>query len=82
MYTGNIITPFYDSMIAKVIVWAPTRDKAIEKMAYALNNFTITGVKTTIDMHRRLLANKIFLAGRIDTNYLEDHLEEILNKPL
>ncbi len=82
MYTGNIITPFYDSMIAKVIVWAPMRDKAIEKMAYALNNFTITGVKTTIDMHRRLLANKIFLAGRIDTNYLEDHLEEILNKPL
>ena len=82
MYSGNRITPFYDSMIAKVIVWAPTRDKAIEKMSDALKKFIITGVKTTIDMHRKLLANDAFIAGKIDTNYLEDHLEEILNKPL
>lgn len=82
MYAGNIITPFYDSMIAKVIVWAPTRDKAIEKMSDALKNFTITGVKTTIDMHRSLLADETFCAGKVDTNYLEDHLENILKKPL
>ncbi|WP_196593736.1 acetyl-CoA carboxylase biotin carboxylase subunit [Pectinatus sottacetonis] len=82
MYSGNTITPFYDSMIAKVIVWAPTRDKAIKKMADALKNFTITGVKTTISMHRKLLASKDFIAAKIDTNYLEEHLEKILNKPL
>ncbi|MDQ0204670.1 acetyl-CoA carboxylase biotin carboxylase subunit [Pectinatus haikarae] len=82
MYAGNIITPFYDSMIAKVIVWAPTRGKAIEKMSDALKNFTITGVKTTIDMHRSLLADETFCAGKVDTNYLEDHLENILKKPL
>lgn len=81
MYAGNVITPFYDSMIAKVIVWAPTRSKAIEKMAAALTDFTISGVKTTIDMHRKLLTDKIFCSGKADTNYLEDHLEEILKKP-
>lgn len=81
MYTGNVITPFYDSMIAKVIVWAPTRSKAIEKMAAALKDFTISGVKTTIDMHRKLLTDKIFCSGKADTNYLEEHLEEILKKP-
>ncbi|TCS80106.1 acetyl-CoA carboxylase biotin carboxylase subunit [Pectinatus cerevisiiphilus] len=81
MYAGNVITPFYDSMIAKVIVWAPTRSKAIEKMAAALKDFTISGVKTTIDMHRKLLTDKIFCSGKADTNYLEDHLEEILKKP-
>lgn len=82
MYSQNVITPFYDSMIAKVIVWAPTRAEAIDKMLHALNNFKITGVKTTIDMHKRLLLNETFRAGKIDTNYLEDHLDEVLAQPI
>lgn len=80
MYKGYLITPFYDSMIAKVIVWAPTRQEAIEKMEYALSNFKIKGVNTTISLQKKILTTDAFKNALIDTNYLEDHLEEILNK--
>ena len=80
MYKGYLITPFYDSMIAKVIVWAPTRAKAIDKMEQALSKFKIEGVKTTISLQKKILTTDAFKNAEIDTNYLEDHLEEILNR--
>lgn len=80
MYKGYLITPFYDSMIAKVIVWAPTRAKAIDKMEQALSKFKIEGVKTTINLQKKILTTDAFKNAEIDTNYLEDHLEEILNR--
>ena len=80
MYKGYLITPFYDSMIAKLIVWAPTRTQAIDKMEYALNHFKIEGVKTTISLQKKILLSDAFKDAKMDTNYLEDHLEEILNK--
>lgn len=80
MYKGYLITPFYDSMIAKVIVWAPTRAKAIDKMEQALDKFKIKGVKTTISLQKKILTTDAFKNAEIDTNYLEDHLEEILNR--
>lgn len=80
MYKGYLITPFYDSMIAKLIVWAPTRQEAIEKMERALASFRIEGVNTTINLQRKILMTEAFKEAKIDTNYLEEHLEEILNK--
>ncbi len=80
MYKGYLITPFYDSMIAKVIVWAPTRAEAIDRMEYALSNFKIEGVNTTINLQKKILTTDAFKNAQIDTNYLEDHLKEILNR--
>lgn len=80
MYKDYLITPFYDSMIAKLIVWAPTRAEAIDKMEEALSNFKIEGVNTTINLQKKILTTEAFKNAVIDTNYLEEHLEEILNK--
>jgi acetyl-CoA carboxylase biotin carboxylase subunit len=70
-YSGYRIPPFYDSMIAKLIVTAPTREQAIVKMKRALEEFIIEGIKTTIPYHIQLLDDPNFRAGSITTKYLE-----------
>jgi acetyl-CoA carboxylase biotin carboxylase subunit len=70
VYSGYKIPPFYDSMIAKIIVQAQDRNKAIEKMKTALNNFVITGIKTTIPFHKKLLNNTGFIEGTYTTSLL------------
>lgn len=70
-YSGYRIPPFYDSMIAKLIVTAPTRQQAIKKMKRALQEFIIEGIKTTIPYHIQLLDDPNFQAGSISTKYLE-----------
>jgi len=69
------IPPFYDSMIAKLIVHAVDRDAAIARSEEALSNFQIEGVKTTIPIHKRVLSEAEFRAGRYDTLWLERLLE-------
>ncbi|MCI1821010.1 MAG: acetyl-CoA carboxylase biotin carboxylase subunit [Megasphaera sp.] len=76
---GSEISPFYDSMVAKVLVKAPTRALAIQKMIHVLDNFHIEGIKTTIHLQRNILAGKVFQEGKMDTNYLEEHLDEYLS---
>ena len=71
VYAGYTIPPYYDSMIAKLIVRARTRDLAIQKMLRALNEFVIEGVKTTIPFHRQLLMDENFRSGHFDTRFLE-----------
>lgn len=73
-YAGYVIPPHYDSMIAKLIVRARTRDLAINKMLRALDEFVLEGVKTTIPFHQQLLQNADFRAGNFDTRFLE-HFE-------
>jgi acetyl-CoA carboxylase biotin carboxylase subunit len=75
-YPGWAITPFYDSLIAKLIVWAPDRPGAIERMLRALDEFQIEGrgVKTTIPFHKRVLANEQFRSGDVSTDFLEHFL--------
>jgi acetyl-CoA carboxylase, biotin carboxylase subunit len=75
-YPGWSIAPFYDSLIAKLIVWAPTRAEAIERMDRALSEFQIEGrgVKTTIPFHRRVLADERFRAGEVSTDFVEQFL--------
>jgi acetyl-CoA carboxylase biotin carboxylase subunit len=70
-YTGYTIPSNYDSMIAKVIVHAPTRIEAIERMKRALEEFVIEGVKTTIPFHLKLMDNPKFRAGDFTTAFLE-----------
>jgi acetyl-CoA carboxylase biotin carboxylase subunit len=72
-YQGLVITPHYDSMIAKLIVWAPTREEAIARMRRALAEFAIDGIKTTIPFHLRVLNHPVFERGDFDIKFLEEH---------
>ena len=71
-YAGYTIPPNYDSMIAKLITIAQTREEAIAKMRRALHEFVIDGVKTTIPFHKKLMENEDFIAGNYTTKFLED----------
>ncbi|GGF88343.1 acetyl-CoA carboxylase biotin carboxylase subunit [Paenibacillus aceti] len=72
-YPGYLISPHYDSMIAKLIVWAPTREEAIAKMRRALSEFVIEGIHTTIPFHQKLLEHPLFSRGDFDIKFLEEH---------
>ena len=74
-YAGYHVPPFYDSLIAKLIVYAQSRDEAIMKMRSALEEFTVEGIHTTIPFHREVMANDIFTGGRYDTGFI-DHLHK------
>jgi acetyl-CoA carboxylase biotin carboxylase subunit len=71
VYSGYTVPPFYDSMIAKVICRAKSRQECIVKMERALNEFIIEGVKTTIPFHLALLKNQDFIDGNYDTGLLD-----------
>lgn len=71
VYTGYVIPPFYDSMVAKLITYGSTRDEAIARMKRALQEFRIDGVKTTIPFHKKLLNHEKFLEGDFNTKFLE-----------
>lgn len=72
VYSGYIIPPNYDSMVAKLITTAQTREEAINKMRRALDEFVIEGVKTTIPFHRQLMDHPDYLAGNYTTKFMED----------
>ncbi len=71
MYHQYTVLPHYDSMIGKLIVHAETREEAITRMASALDEYIIEGIKTTIPFHQKMMANKEFIDGDFDTNFLE-----------
>jgi len=70
LYPGYTVPPFYDALLGKLIVWAPTRAEAIARAARALEEFEVEGLKTTIPFHRQVLANAYFRRGEIATNFL------------
>lgn len=70
-YAGYSIPPFYDSMIGKLITFAPTRNDAIKKMSRALDEFIIEGIKTTIPFHQMLMQNERFLNNDYDTGFID-----------
>ncbi len=72
VYAGYVIPPFYDSMIAKLICRARTREECIKKMERALDEFIVEGVKTTIPFHQRLMKDENFRAGNFHTGFLND----------
>ncbi len=70
VYAGYTISPYYDSLIAKLICKAQTRDECITKMERALDEFIVEGVKTTVPFHKQLMRNKDFRSGNFDTGFL------------
>ncbi|TDY43400.1 acetyl-CoA carboxylase biotin carboxylase subunit [Alicyclobacillus sacchari] len=72
-YQGYTIPPFYDSMVAKLIVWAPTREQAIARMLAALDEYEIDGVRTTIPFHIALMQNDKFRNADVTTRFLEEN---------
>ncbi len=76
IYTGYKIPSCYDSMIAKLITFAPTRDEAIKKMYYALGETIIDGIKTSIPLQKQLLCEKEFLDGTYPIHWLEDYIKQ------
>ncbi len=73
IYQGYVIPPYYDSMVAKLITFAPTRNEAIAKMRRGLDEFIIEGIQTTIPFHKKMMENPDFIAGEFDTKYLDTH---------
>jgi acetyl-CoA carboxylase biotin carboxylase subunit len=71
VFQDYVVPPHYDSMIGKLIVYAEDREKAINKMKRALNEFQVAGIKTTIDFHKEIMVNPDFLNNDFDTKYLE-----------
>ena len=72
VYSGYTIPPNYDSMIAKLVTTAQTREEAIDKMRRALDEFVIEGIKTTIPFHRKLMDTKAYVEGNYTTKFMED----------
>ena len=72
VYTNYVIPPFYDSMIAKLITVAQTREEAISKMERALDEFVIEGIKTTIPFHQKLMKDEQFRKGVYTTKFMEN----------
>ena len=76
VYAGYSVPPYYDSMIAKLIVTGATRDIAIRRMRRALGEFTVEGINTTIALHRELMVDAKFMDGGTNIHYLEEWLSK------
>ena len=79
LHAGCTISPFYDSMVAKVIVHGKTRNEAILRMRRALEELIVSGVRTNLSLLYMLLYSPDFITGRIDTGFIERNLEKLLN---
>ena len=73
IYQGYSIPPYYDSMVAKLITYGPSRMDAIVRMRRALSEFIIEGIQTTIPFHQKMMMNPDFISGDFDTKYLDTH---------
>ncbi|PIZ34300.1 MAG: acetyl-CoA carboxylase biotin carboxylase subunit [Alphaproteobacteria bacterium CG_4_10_14_0_8_um_filter_37_21] len=77
MYQGYTVPPYYDSMIAKLIVHGTSREEAIARMKRALQEFVITGIKTSIPLHLKLVDNQHIILGDYDIHWLENNLSHL-----
>lgn len=76
LFPGAIVPPYYDAMIAKLIVWAPTRTEAIARMRRALDEMVVGGIQTNIPLHRKILATQAFAEGTYHIHALERFIKE------
>jgi acetyl-CoA carboxylase biotin carboxylase subunit len=74
LYEGQEITPYYDSLVSKLICWGETRGEAILRMRRALEEYRIMGVKTTIPFHQRILDSHRFMGGQFDIAFVDERL--------
>ena len=73
VYSGYKIPPYYDSLISKVMTWAPTREEARRRMYRALKEYVITGVKTTLPFYQELIEDEVFIGGNFDTGFMNTY---------
>jgi len=71
IYEGFVISPYYDSLIAKLVVWGETRGEALLRMRRALEEYRVMGVHSNIPFHQQILNDTRFIGGQIDTTFLE-----------
>ena len=74
VYQGYLVPPFYDSLLGKLIVWGRDREECLARSRWALDQFLVDGVKTVIPFHRLVLDHPLFMAGDVNTHFIEDHL--------
>jgi acetyl-CoA carboxylase, biotin carboxylase subunit len=75
-YAEGVVPPYYDSLIAKLIAYGKDRAESIARMKCALEGFVVEGIKTTIPLHKRILNDPAFVAGKFDTHFLDRALAE------
>jgi acetyl/propionyl-CoA carboxylase alpha subunit len=76
---GSDVSPYYDAMLAKLIVHAPTRDAAIERALFALRRYTVDGVTTNVALLAAIVDSPAFRSGDVSTRFLDEHLIELLD---
>ena len=78
VYEGWEVTPFYDPILSKLVVFGEHRDAARARMLRALDDYIVHGVKTGIDLHRRILMHPAFVRGETTTAFLDDHKDVLV----
>ena len=81
-YPGCTISSFYDPLISKLSVWAPTRERAVARMRRALSEYVVTGIRTNLAFHEKLFAHPEFAAGRYDTGFIDRYKDALCGYPL
>jgi acetyl-CoA carboxylase biotin carboxylase subunit len=82
VYPGAEVSSFYDPLVSKLCVWAPTRERAVMRMRRALGEYIVTGIRTNLAFHEKLFQNPDFVAGRYDTGFIERNKDQLLGYPL
>ncbi|MBX3225785.1 MAG: acetyl-CoA carboxylase biotin carboxylase subunit [Labilithrix sp.] len=80
-YPGSEVSSFYDPLVSKLCVWAPTRERAVARMRRALSEYVVTGIRTNLAFHEKLFSHPEFAAGDYDTGFIERHKDELLGYP-
>jgi acetyl/propionyl-CoA carboxylase alpha subunit len=80
IYAGYEVTPYYDSLLTKLIAWGDTRGEALLRMRRALSEYKIMGLKTNLPFHQKLIDSTRFLAGRYDTQFVDVLMQEMQGK--
>src|SRR6185295_9119843 len=75
IYAGYEVTPYYDSMLAKLIVWGATRPEAIRRLSRAIEEYRIMGIKTNLPFHQKLVDSHHFISGKFDTSFVEQYFK-------
>ncbi|HVJ89290.1 MAG TPA: hypothetical protein VM580_05760, partial [Labilithrix sp.] len=80
-YPGAEVSSFYDPLVSKLCVWAPTRERAILRMRRALSEYIVTGIRTNLAFHEKLFSHPDFVAGNYDTGFIDRNKDQLLGYP-
>jgi acetyl-CoA carboxylase biotin carboxylase subunit len=79
IYAGSEVTPFYDPMLSKLVVWGAARPEAIRRLSRALEEYRIMGIKTNLPFHQKLVDSHHFISGKFDTSFVEQHFNPVVD---